>query len=153
MSGAAGPGEEPDVEGAGPQRLVVTMGKSTDPSRSCRVTEPDRVLRIWALLNRGVDELRQVELPPGAAARRRRQLDALTAELERSLSLTLAAELHHLVSRCRVADPTADELRIEYATLLGWTAGLVVAILSQLEAASAKTGRLSPAPQVTMLAP
>ena len=49
--------------------------------------------------------------------------------------------------------PTADELRIEYATLLGWTAGLVVAILSQLEAASAKTERLSPAPQVTMLAP
>jgi hypothetical protein len=34
MGGAAGAGEEPDVKHAGPQRLVVTMGKPTEPGRA-----------------------------------------------------------------------------------------------------------------------
>ena len=39
--------------------------------------------------------------------------------------------------------PTADELRVEYASLLGWTGGLVIEMLSQIEAASAKVARFS----------
>jgi hypothetical protein len=39
--------------------------------------------------------------------------------------------------------PTADELRAEYASMLGWTGGLVIEILSQIEAASAKIARSS----------
>jgi hypothetical protein len=39
--------------------------------------------------------------------------------------------------------PTADELRVEYASLLGWTGGLVTEMLSQIEAASAKVVRSS----------
>ena len=39
--------------------------------------------------------------------------------------------------------PTADELRVEYASLLGWIGGLVIEMLSQIEAASAKLTRSS----------
>ena len=74
-------------------------------------------------------------------ARLQRQLDALTAELERSLSPALAAELHHLVGRKTGAELTAGELRVEYATLLSWTIGLVIGILTELEVASAKSAR------------
>ena len=80
-------------------------------------------------------------------ARLQRQLDALTAELERSLSPALAGELHHLVGRKVGAELTADELRVEYASLLAWTIGLVVGILTQLEVASAKTLRAASRPQ------
>ena len=37
--------------------------------------------------------------------------------------------------------PTADELRVEYASLLGWIGGLVIEMLSQMEVASEKVTR------------
>jgi len=99
------------------------------------VDAPDRVLRIWAMLASASVELHQASLRPETVARLQRQLDALTAELDRSLSPALAAEL------------TADELRVKYATVLSWTIGLVIGILSQLEEASAKTLRAGARPQ------
>ena len=36
---------------------------------------------------------------------------------------------------------TADELRVEYASLLSWTIGLVIGILTELEVASTKSLR------------
>jgi hypothetical protein len=80
-------------------------------------------------------------------ARLQRQLDALTAELERSLSPALAAELHRLVGREAGPELTADELRVEYASLLSWTIGLVIGILTELEVASTKTLRAASRPQ------
>ena len=96
---------------------------------------PDRVLRIWAMLSNADGELHQASLRPEMTARLQRQLDALTAELERSLSPALASELHRIIDRDEDTELTADELRVEYATLLAWTIGLVIEILSQLEAA------------------
>jgi hypothetical protein len=78
-------------------------------------------------------------------ARLQRQFGALTAELERSLSPALAGELHRIIDRDKDTELTADELRVEYATLLAWTIGLVIEILTQLEAASAKIARAGPA--------
>jgi hypothetical protein len=40
----------------------------------------------------------------------------------------------------------ADELRVEYASLLGWTGGLVIGMLSRIEAASAKAAGPALAP-------
>ena len=102
---------------------------------------PDRVLRIWAMLSNANGDLQQASLPPETTARLRRQLDALTAELERSLSPALAGELHRIIDRKKDTELTADELRVEYASLLAWTIGLVIGILTQIELASAKTLR------------
>ncbi len=143
----AGPGDQPDAEVVTPPRLAVTMGRPADPSRICRVDAPDRVLRIWAMLASADGELHKASLRPEEVARLQRQLDALTAELKRSLSPALAAELHHLVGREAGAELTADELRVEYAALLAWTIGLVIGILTQLEEASAKTVLAASRPQ------
>jgi hypothetical protein len=143
----AGPGDQPDAGAVTPPLLAVTMGRAGDASRVCRVDAPDRVLRIWAMLASANDDLHQASLRPGEVARLQRQLDALTAELERSLSPALASELHHLVGWEPGAELTADELRVEYATLLAWTIGLVIGVLSQIEAASAKAVRAASRPQ------
>ena len=137
----AGPGDQPDAEVVTPPHLAVIMGRPADASRVCRVDAPDRVLRIWAMLASADGELHQASLRPGEVAQLQRQLNALTAELERSLSPALAAELHHLVGRESGVELTADELRVEYAILLSWTIGLVIGILTELEVASAKTLR------------
>lgn len=141
------PEVEPEAEAVSAPRLAVVMGRATDASRICRVDAPDRVLRIWAMLSSADGELHQASLRPEATLRLQRQLDALTAELERSLSPALAGELHRIIDR-RDTDTklTADELRVEYATLLAWTIGLVIGILSQLEAADLKTARPGAAP-------
>lgn len=118
---------------------------AADASGVCRVDAPDRVLRIWAMLSNANGELRQASLRPEARARLRRQLGACIAELERSLSPALAGELHRIIDGDKDAELTADELRVEYASLLAWTIGLVIGILSQLEAAGLNTARAGPA--------
>jgi len=143
----AGPGSRPDTEVVTPPRLAVIMDRSADASRVCRVDAPDRVLRIWAMLARVNVELHQASLGPEAVPRLQRQLDALTAELERSLSPALARELHHLVGPKPGPALTADELRVEYATVLSWTIGLVIGILTELEVAGARTARAASRPQ------
>jgi Protein of unknown function (DUF2587) len=137
----AGPGKQPGGQVVTTPRLVVVLGRPTDASRIHRVDAPGRVLRIWALLNHADGELHQVSLPPGAAARLQRQLDDLAGELEESVSPALARELRHLIPPGRAAVPTADELRVEYASLLGWIGGLVIGMLSEIQVASAKVAQ------------
>ena len=104
----AGSGKQPGGQAVTPPRLAVVLGRSADADRICRVDEPDRVLRIWALLNDANNELHQVSLPPAATPRLQRQLDALTGELERSVSPALAGELRHLIPQGQATAPTAD---------------------------------------------
>ena len=114
----ADPAGQPEAEAVAPLRLAVVMGRSADASRICRVDAPDRVLRIWAMLSNADGELHQAGLRPEMTVRLQRQLDALTAELERSLSPELAGELHHIIDRDEDTELTADELRVGYASLL-----------------------------------
>ena len=79
-----------------------------------------KLLRIWALLSNASEELRQVDLPAGAAERLERQLGAFTAELERSVSPAPGRELHGLFPPREASAATPREVRIEYAGLLGW---------------------------------
>lgn len=124
-----------------PPRLAVIIGGQPGHSSEWRIDDPDRVMRAWSMLTASGQELHQVNLPPGAESRLGRQLRAVIAELERSLSPALTAELHRLLSAS--AEPTPAELRVAYAGVSGWTGGLVVAILSQLEEAGAGPGAAS----------
>jgi len=83
---------------------------------------------------RAGSELQAQALPPQSLARVHRMLMAVQAELERSVSPALAGELHRLLDGGG-AEPSAAEVRMEYASLLGWAGGLVIAMLGQLEAA------------------
>jgi hypothetical protein len=145
-AGPAGQPEiEPDAEAVSAPCLAVVMDRPADASRICRVDAPDRVLRIWAMLRNADEELHQASQRPEMTARLQRQLDALTAELERSLSPALARELHRIIDWDKNTELTAGELRVEYATLLAWTIGLVIEILSRFEAASANIAQPVPA--------
>ena len=138
----------PDAEAVSAPCLAVVMDRATDASRICRVDAPDRVLRIWAMLRNAEEELDQASQRPEMTPRLRRQLDALTAELEKSLSPALAGELHRIIDWDKDTELTAGELRVEYAALLAWTIGLVIEILTQLEAAGAKVARPGPRSQL-----
>jgi hypothetical protein len=122
-------------------RLAVVLDGRAGAPDACRVEVADRVMRVWALLNAADSELHLVGMPPEAVGRLQRQWEAIIAELEGALSGELAGELDRLVRRRETAPPTVDELRIEYASLLGWVASLVVSMLSELELASAGYAR------------
>ena len=86
-------------------RVVVLLGGPAGARAAYWVEAPDRVLRMWSLLNAAVRE-----------------------ELERSVSPALAKELHHLTGW--PAGPRGrDELRVKWVSLLGWAGGLVLAML------------------------
>jgi len=138
---AARPRGQRGAKAAVPPCLAVVVGWGDDAGQVFRVDTPDRVLRIWALLGNAADDLRQAALPPEVIARLGRQLDAAVAELETSLSPALAGELHRLIDPGKNGELSADELRVEYATVLAWTASLLTEVLSQIDDAAARTGR------------
>jgi hypothetical protein len=143
-------------------RVVIVVGPSAHAGRAYRVDAPDRVLRMFELLTAARDELDLAALAARDRARIQRLLDVVRAEIERSVSPALADELRNLVcvgERVPNASPAAPaaplnaapdaargasrdvppgaapdaaQLRMEYASLLGWVSGLVVAMLDQL---------------------
>ncbi len=110
---------------------VVVVADTSRAGQTYRVEAPGRVLRMFGMLSAARDELDLTTVPPEGRARVHRLLEVVSSELERSVSPALAAELHELVGRLEGV-PGAAELRIEYASLLGWASGLVVAMLDQL---------------------
>jgi hypothetical protein len=123
---------------------VVIVLDAARAGNAYRVEAPDRVLRLFGLLEAARDELDLTTVPPHDRARLQRLLEAVSAELERSVSPALADELHELV-RHEEAEPSAGELRIEYSTLLGWTSGLLVAMFDELAATRDKLHMMSQA--------
>ena len=124
----------PQVTVRVPARPAILLDGPAGSPRACLVDEPGRLMRVWALLSAAGQELHEAGPPPPAAlARLRQQLRTVAAELKRSLSPALGDELDRLVPLDGTGPATQEELRIEYASLLGWTDGLVIAMLDQLE--------------------
>jgi len=121
-------------------RLVVALDRPGTDHPACYVGAPARVLRMWAVLNAANDELHQAAPAPAVLPHLQRSLQVIRTELERSVSAPLADELCHLIPP-QATSPSADELRIECAGLLGWTGGLAVGILEQVEAAAVASAR------------
>jgi hypothetical protein len=124
-------------------RVVIEVGRSARSGQTYRVEAPDRILRVFGLLTEARNELNLIALPAESQARLRRLLQAVSAEIERSISPPLAEEFRNLIHCCQ-GDPGPAELRIEYASLLGWASGLVAAMLDQLPATNSRAG---PAPE------
>jgi hypothetical protein len=133
---AARPGRQRGAKAAVPPCLAVVVERVDETGQVFRVHAPDRVLRVWALLGNAAGDLRQPALPSEVIARLSRQLDAAVAELETSLSPALAGELHRVIGPERNGERSADELRVEYAAVLAWTASLLTEVLSQIDDAA-----------------
>lgn len=128
-------GEHPAGPGPiGPAtRVVVALGRPAQGPEAPRVESPERILRMWEMLNGVADELSLQTMPPESLARVRGLLRTVTAELERSVSPPLAEELRHLLGDGGATEVSASEVRIQYASLLGWLGGLVISMYTQLQ--------------------
>ena len=136
-------GQQVSERGRDGPPMVIVLDDATRAEMGYRVEAPDRVLRMYGLLAAARDELDLATVPPEGRARLQRLLEVVSAELERSVSPALADELHKLVRRGE-GRPGAAELRIEYAGILGWASGLVVAMLDQLATARANQADRAP---------
>jgi len=116
------------------RRFVVVVGESAIGGSASRIEEPDRLLRVWALLQATSEQLDGATLPPEGIPGLQRQLRAIHSELERAVSPPLAAELRRILPS-HDAIPSAGALRIECAVLLSWVGSLVVQTLAALAAA------------------
>jgi len=125
---------------APPWRFAVIVGKPADDGSARRVEEPDRLLRVWSLLQATYQELDRAALPPQGLPRLQHQLRAVRHDLEEAVSPPLAAELRRILPPEDGA-PSAGALRIECAALMNWTSSLVIQMLGALAAARQ---RLSP---------
>jgi len=116
------------------RRLVVIVGEPADGDSQFRIDSPDRLLRVWSLLQATSEQLDSTVLPPEGFPGLQRQLQVIHTELERAVSPALAAELRRILpSHDEV--PSAGALRIECAVLLSWVGSLVVQTLAALAAA------------------
>jgi len=123
-----------DDTAASAGRFIVIVGKPAGEGSADRIEEPDRLLRVWSLLEATYEQMDWAALPPEDVPGLQRQFQALHRELERAVSPSLVAELRRILPS-RNAAPSAGALRIEYAVLLSWSGSLMVEMLRALAAA------------------
>jgi hypothetical protein len=144
MKAAEVTSRQPGTEKAAPsvQRFVVIVGEPDDGGSTFRIEEPDRLLRVWSLLQATCDQLDSATLPPEGIPGLQRQLQAIRSELERAVSPPLAAELRRILPS-HDAVPSAGALRIECAVLVSWVGSLVVQTLAAIAAAHERLQHVS----------
>jgi hypothetical protein len=127
-------GRQADADIAAPAgRFIVIVGKPAGEGSADRIEEPDRLLRVWSLLEATYEQMNWAALPPEGVPRLQRQVQAIRRELERAVSPSLAAELRRILPSGNTA-PSVGALRIEYAVLLSWSGSLMVEMLRALAA-------------------
>jgi Protein of unknown function (DUF2587) len=135
---------QPGNDGAAPpaRRLVVIVDKRGGGGSAFRIEEPDRLLRVWSLLQATSENLDSATLPPEGIPGVQRQLQTIRGELERAVSPPLAAELRRVLPS-HDAVPSAGALRIECAVLVSWVGSLVVQTLTALVAVQERLQHVS----------
>lgn len=137
---AATSGRQAENDIAVPTRLVVIIGKPAGDGSACRIEAPDRLLRVWSLLQATYEQSDWAALSPESVSALQRQLQAIRRELEKAVSPPLAAELRRILPP-QDAAPSVGALRIEYAVLLSWSGSLMMEILRALAVASERRPR------------
>lgn len=134
-------GQPEDNEAAAPvQRFVVIVGEPADGGSAFRVEDPDRLLRVWAMLEAMLGQLEGATLPPDVMPALQRQLQLIRHEFEQAVSPPVAAELARILPP-RDAAPGPGVLRIECAALASWIGGLVTRMLAVLVTANDQPDR------------
>ena len=97
------------------------------------VESPGKVMRIGSMIKQLLEEVRQTELDEPSRERLREIYDTSISELSESLSPDLQEELARLALPFEPdTAPTASELRIAKAQLVGWLEGLFHGIQATL---------------------
>jgi hypothetical protein len=115
----------------GPDVEVVEQTAEEDIDET--IDHPAKVMRIGTMLKQLLEELRASELDIPSRDRLRYIYDTSVSELSGALSEDLAAELGRLALPFTGGDtPTAAELQIAKAQLVGWLEGLVQGMQAML---------------------
>ena len=133
-------GRQADNDMAAPARFAVIIGKPAGDGSASRVEAPDRLLRVWSLLQATYEQSDWAALPAEGVPALQRQLQAIRRELERAVSPPLAAELRRILPP-QDGEPSVGALRIECAALLSWSGSLMVEILRALAVANERRPR------------
>jgi len=112
--------------GSDPLHAATGAESAPDPAAPDQVHDPAKVVRITRMAMELHDELRGAPLDEAGRLRLRAIHDATVRELASTLSPHLAAEFRRLVaSATDDAAPSAAELRVAQAQLVGWLEGLL----------------------------
>lgn len=125
---------EPDVP-AEPaiERAEVELVEAADAEVDETVDHPAKVMRIGAMMKQLLEELRSMELDEPSRHRLRDIYDTSVSELGAALSPDLREELGRLALPFSAEEtPTAAELQIAKAQLVGWLEGLVQGMQAML---------------------
>jgi len=133
-------GRQAENDVAVPARFVVIVGKPAGDGSACRIEAPDRLLRVWSLLQATYEQSDWAALPPESVPGLQRQLKAIRRELEQAVSPPLTAELRRILPPQDTA-PSVGALRIECAVLLSWSGSLMVELLRALAVANERHPR------------
>ena len=122
---------------ADPQILVpdgvAESGDGQAPTRVESVESPGKVMRIGSMIKQLLEEVRQTELDEPSRERLREIYETSISELSESLSPDLQEELARLALPFdNDHAPSAPELRIAKAQLVGWLEGLFHGIQATL---------------------
>ena len=120
-----------------PTEVARTEVEVVDPVDADEVDEtvdhPAKVMRIGAMLKQLLEELRSMELDEPSRDRLRDIYDTSVSELGAALSPDLRDELGRLALPFSADEtPTAGELQIAKAQLVGWLEGLVQGMQAML---------------------
>ncbi|MDO5743197.1 MAG: DUF2587 domain-containing protein [Micrococcaceae bacterium] len=136
------------TEGDGPGAV---SGNRTDQQRQAKgplqvssIGEPAKLMRIGGMIKQLLDEVRSAPLDAEARARMADIHERSVRELESGLSPELAAELHRI--RLPFADgetPSAPELRVAQAQLVGWLEGVFHGLQAAMAAQQAANQQLA----------
>lgn len=124
---------EPDTPEVvqGPDVEVVEQADEEEIDET--IDHPAKVMRIGTMLKQLLEELRAAELDIPSRDRLRDIYDTSVSELSSALSEDLAAELGRLALPFNGGDtPSAVELQIAKAQLVGWLEGLVQGMQAML---------------------
>jgi hypothetical protein len=122
------------------QRFVAAVSEPADGGSALRVKDPDRLLRVWLMLQGTFEQLEGTTLPPEGIPRLQRQLQVIRREAEQAVSAPLAAELSRILPQ-RDEAPSAVALRIECAVLVSWVGSVVGRMLTVFVAARDRSDR------------
>lgn len=126
---------EPQSQGAEIERPEVEVVDPAEPEAEIdeTVDHPAKVMRIGAMMKQLLDELRSTDLDVPSRERLREIYDRSVGELSSALSPDLADELGRLALPFNGDEtPTAAELQIAKAQLVGWLEGLVQGMQAML---------------------
>lgn len=118
------------------QAEVLTSAMETEESAELEISEavehPEKVMRVGTMMKQLLEEVRSATLDEASRGRLKEIFDTSVEEIGSTLTEDLREELDRLVIPFDDEAPTAAELQIAHAQLVGWLEGLVQGIQATL---------------------